>query len=149
MKLKILPLLLMFMFVLSSVQPITANPEIGDTKIEGIDGNPLKDVIVQTGTPINLHARLCLYKYWDNFLPVGAATWNPTIFRYLDFYVYHANPDGTNGNIFWSTTAITSLYTANANPGELIINHRGNYNLVVKYEGNLKHCNATAKIYVV
>lgn len=138
------------MFALSTIQPIlAANPEIGDTKIEGADGKPLKDITSSVGYPIKLQARLYLYKYWDNFIPVGVGTWNPTIFRYLDFYVYNTKPDGTNGNILWSTTAITSLYTANANPDDLIIAHRGTYNLVVKYEGNLKHCNATSKIYVV
>lgn len=140
----------MVMFIFSIAQPVFADkPEIGDTKIEGPDGKALKDITVQTGTPIKLLARLYLYKYWDNFLPVGDATWNTLIFRYLDFYVYNANPDGTNGKIYWSSRAMTSIYTANAVPDDLIITHKNTYNLVVKYEGNLKHCNATAKIYVV
>ncbi|MEN6293353.1 MAG: hypothetical protein ABFD07_15240, partial [Methanobacterium sp.] len=77
------------------------------------------------------------------------AAWIPQICRYLDFNVYKSNADGSNGDLVWSDTAMTNFFTANANPDEFSLKEKGTYNLLVKYEGKLKHCSATAKIYVV
>jgi hypothetical protein len=146
MKVKFLPLFLMVIFVVSVAQPIfAAGPQLEDTKIAGIDGQPLKDISVQTGDSITLQARLYWYYY-----PADAtkAMWIPQICRYLDFYVYKANDDGTNGELVWSDNAITNFFTANANPDTFQLNKSGTYNLVVKYEGKLKHSNASARIYV-
>jgi len=147
MKMKLLPLFLMVLMVVSAAQPIFAdNPQLEDTKISGTNGEPLKDIRVSTGDSIELQARL--YWYWYT-VDESKATWIPQICRYLDFYVYKSNADGTNGDLVWSDSAITNFFTANANPDEFTLNEKGAYNLLVKYEGKLKHCNATAKIYVV
>lgn len=147
MKMKLLPLFFMFLIVVSVAQPIFAsNPQLEDTKIAGTDGKPLKDITVSAGSTIELQARL--YWYWytvDSENP----SWIPQICRYLDFYVYKSNADGTNGDLVWSDTAMTNFFTANANPDEFSLTEKGTYNLVVKYEGKLKYCNGTAKIYVV
>ena len=147
MKMKLLPLFLMALMIFSAVQPIFAdNPQLEDTKIAMKNGAPLKDITVNAGDSIELQARL--YWYWYTVDAVNA-TWIPQICRYLNFYVYKSNADGTNGDLVWSDTAITNFFTANANPDEFSINEKGTYNLLVKYEGKLKHCSASAKIYVV
>ena len=147
MKIKLLPLFLMVLMVFSVAQPIFAgNPQLEDTKIAMKNGESLQDITVNAGQSIELQARL--YWYWFTVDQVNA-TWIPQICRYLDFYVYKSNTDGTNGALVWSDTAITNFFTANANPDEFTLNEKGTYNLVVKYEGKLKHCSATAKIYVV
>ena len=147
MKMKLLPIFLMVVMVFSVAQPIFAeNPQLEDTKIAMKNGQSLQDVRVNAGDSIELQARLYWYYYTvDDSKP----TWIPQICRYLDFYVYKANPNGTNGDLVWKDTAITNFFTANANPDEFTINEKGTYNLLVKYEGNLKHCSGTAKIYVV
>ena len=147
MKMKILPLFLMAVMVFSVAQPIFAdNPQLEDTKIAMKNGEPLKDITVNAGTSIELQARLYwLYYTVDDAKP----TWIPQICRYLYFYVYKSNADGTNGDLVWSDSAITNFFTANANPDEFTLNEKGAYKLVVKYEGSLKHCSATAKINVV
>lgn len=147
MKMKLLPLFLMVLMVISVAQPIFADkPQLEDTKIAGTDGGSLKDITVSSGESIELQARL--YWYWYSVDAVNA-TWIPQICRYLDFYVYKSNADGTNGDLVWSNTAMTNFFTANANPDEFSLTEKGTYNLLVKYEGKLKHCSATAKIYVV
>ena len=147
MKMKLLPLLLMALMIFSAVQPIFAdNPQLEDTKIAMKNGAPLKDITVSAGDSIELQARL--YWYWYTVDTMNAS-WIPQICRYLNFYVYKSNADGTNGNLVWSDTAITNFFTANANPDEFSLNEKGTYNLLVKYEGKLKHCSASAKIYVV
>ncbi|HSO25484.1 MAG TPA: hypothetical protein VLR54_02565 [Methanobacteriaceae archaeon] len=147
MKMKLLPLFLMVLMVFSIAQPIFAgNPQLEDTKIAAKNGQPLQDITVNSGDSIELQARL--YWYWytiDN----AKASWIPQICRYLDFYVYKSNADGTNGDLVWSDSAITNFFTANANPDEFTLKEKGTYNLLVKYEGKLKHCSGTAKIYVV
>jgi hypothetical protein len=146
MKAKILPLVLMFMLAVSVAQPIFAvGPQLEDTKIAGTDGQPLKNISVHSGDSIELQARF--YWYWTT-VDSGKVSWIPQICRYLEFYVYKANPDGTNGDLVWSDSAITNFFTANANPDEFTLTEKGTYNLVVKYEGKLKHCSATAKILV-
>ena len=147
MKIKLLPLFLMVIMAVSVAQPIFAEkPQLEDTKIAGADGKPLQDIIVHPGSPIELQARL--YWYWKT-VDQSKAEWIPQICRYIDFYVYKSNADGTNGDLVWKDTAITNFFTANSNPDEFTLNEYGNYNLVVKYEGKLKHCNATAKINVI
>ena len=142
MKTKILPLLLMVMFAFSVAQPIFAsNPQLEDTKIASKDGQPLADITVDAGKPIELQARL--YWYWYT-VDSSKAVWIPQICRYLNFYVYNEK-----GDLVWSDTAITNFFTANANPDEFTLNEKGSYKLVVNYEGKLKNCNATAKINVV
>jgi hypothetical protein len=132
----------MVMFAFSVAQPIFAsNPQLEDTKIASKDGQPLADITVDAGKPIELQAKL--YWYWyavDSSKPV----WIPQICRYLDFYVYNEK-----GDLVWSDTAITNFFTANANPDEFTLNKKGSYKLFVNYEGKLKNCNATAKINVV
>ncbi len=147
MKMKLLPLFLMVIMAVSIAQPIFAdNPQLEDTKIAMKNGEPLKDITVNAGDSIELQARL--YWYWYSVDSVKA-TWIPQICRYLDFYVYKSNADGTNGDLVWSDSAITNFFTANANPDEFSLTEKGTYNLLVKYEGKLKHCSGTAKIYVV
>jgi hypothetical protein len=147
MKMKLLPLFLMVLMIFSAVQPIFAdNPQLEDTKIAMKNGALLKDVTASVGDSIELQARL--YWYWYT-VDAGNAAWIPQICRYLNFYVYKSNADGTNGDLVWSDTAITNFFTANANPDEFSLNQKGTYNLLVKYEGKLKHCSASAKIYVV
>ena len=147
MKMKLLPLFLMALMVFSVAQPIFAdNPQLEDTKIAMKNGAPLKDITVSAGNSIELQARL--YWYWYTVDSVNAQ-WIPQICRYLDFNVYKSNADGINGDMIWSDTAMTNFFTANANPDEFTINEKGTYNLPVKYEGKLKHCSASAKIYVV
>lgn len=144
---KLLPLFLMVLMVFSVAQPIFAhNPQLEDTKIAMKNGEPLQDISVKTGDSIELQARL--YWYWYT-IDSAKASWIPQICRYLDFYVYKSNSDGTNGGLVWSDTAITNFFTANANPDEFTLNEKGTYNLLVKYEGKLKPCNATARIIVV
>jgi hypothetical protein len=147
MKSKLLPLVLMVLMVLSVAQPIFAgNPQLEDTKIAAKNGQPIQDITVSAGDSIELQARL--YWYWytiDN----AKASWIPQICRYIDFYVYKSNGDGTNGDLVWSDTAMTNFFTANANPDEFTLNEKGTYNLLVKYDGKLKPCSATARIYVV
>lgn len=146
MKIKLLPLFLMVLMAFSVAQPIFAgNPQLEDTKIAMKNGEPLKDITVDAGASIELQARL--YWYWYT-VDSAKATWIPQIYRYLDFYVYKIDANG-NETLTWSDTAITNFFTANANPDEFTLNEKGDYKLVVKYEGNLKHCSATAKINVV
>ncbi len=144
---KLLPLVLMVLMVFSIAQPIFAdNPQLEDTKIAMKNGQPLPDISVNSGDSIELQARL----YWYYYTVDSAhASWIPQICRYLDFYVYKSNADGTNGDLVWSDTAITNFFTANANPDEFTLKEKGTYNLLVKYEGSLKHCSATARIFVV
>ncbi len=147
MKMKLLPLFFMVLMLFSLAQPIFAdNPQLEDTKIAGTNGQPLQDISVKTGDSIELQARL--YWYWYT-VDSANASWIPQICRYLDFYVYKSNADGTNGELVWSDSAITNFFTANANPDEFTLKEKDTYNLLVKYEGKLKHCSATAKIYVV
>lgn len=147
MKIKPWPLFLMVLMVFSIAQPIFAgNPQLEDTKIAMKNGEPLQDISVNSGDSIELQARL--YWYWYTVDQVNAS-WIPQICRYLDFYVYKSNADGTNGDLVWSDSAITNFFTANANPDEFSLQEKGTYNLLVKYEGKLKHCSGTAKIYVV
>lgn len=147
MKIRILPLFMMVLMAFSVAQPIFAgNPQLEDTKIAMKNGGPLQDITVNAGDSIELQARL--YWYWYTVDQVNAQ-WIPQICRYLNFYVYKSNADGTNGDLVWSDTAITNFFTANANPDEFTLNEKGTYNLLVKYEGKLKHCSAAAKIYVV
>lgn len=146
MKVKLLPLILMVLFAFSVAQPIfAAQPQLEDTKIATKNGEPLKTLNVHSGDSIELQARL--YWYWYTVDSVKAS-WIPQICRYLDFHVYKSNSDGTNGDLVWSDSAITNFFTDNANPDEFKLTDKGTYNLVVKYEGKLKHCNATAKIVV-
>lgn len=142
---KLISFFLMFL-VLIYVQPIfgiseSANP----TKITGADGKPLKNITVSAGSPVELQARL----YWY-FFPFNTETftWIPQTCRYLNFHVYKAKPDGTNGELVWNGTAMTNFFTGNANPDEFRLTENGTYNLVVEYNGKLSHCNATAKIFV-
>ena len=149
MKTKIIPLFFLVLIVVSAAQPIFASsPHPGDTKITGKNGQPLQDITVNTGSSIELQAKLyCYYYIYDE---MGCTTdWFKEICRYLDFYVYKANADGTNGDLVWSDTAITNFFTANANPDEFSLTEKGTYNLVVKYGGNLKHRSGTAKFHVV
>jgi hypothetical protein len=147
MKAKILPLFLMVIIAFSIAQPIfAANPQLDDTKIAAKDGGPLKDITVSAGSEIELQARL--YWYWYT-VDDGKASWIPQICRNLNFYVYKSNADGSNGNLVWNDSAMTNFFTANANPDVFTLNEKGKYNLVVKYEGKLKHCTANAKINVV
>ena len=147
MKMKLLSLFLMVLMLFSLGQPIFAhNPQLEDTKIAMKNGEPLQDISVKTGDSIELQARL--YWYWYT-VDSANASWIPQICRYLDFYVYKSNADGTNGDLVWSDSAITNFFTANANPDEFTLNEKGTYNLLVKYDGKLKPCSATAKIYVV
>ncbi|MEN6293886.1 MAG: hypothetical protein ABFD07_17950, partial [Methanobacterium sp.] len=61
MKMKLLPLFLMFLMAFSVAQPIFAdNPQLEDTKIAMKNGEPLKDITVSAGDSIELQARL----YW-------------------------------------------------------------------------------------
>jgi len=144
---KLWPLFLMVLMVFSIAQPIFAgNPQLEDTKIAAKNGQPLPDITVNSGDFIELQARL--YWYWYTVDQVNAS-WIPQICRYLDFYVYKSNADGTNGDLVWSDSAITNFFTANANPDEFTLKEKGTYNLLVKYEGKLKHSSATAKIHVV
>ncbi len=141
MKMKLFPIVLIALIAVSGLQPIfAANPQLEDTKIAGKDGAPLKDITVSQGSEIELQARL--YWYWYTVDQVNAA-WIPQICRYLDFSVYDSN-----NNLIWSDTAITNFFTANANPDTFTLN-KGTYTLKVKYEGKLKHCQSTTKIYVI
>jgi len=143
---KLLSFILMVVFVFSLAQPIFAEPHFGDTRIMGVDGTPLKNITVSPGTSIELHSRLywCFWPYdRDNIFE-----WIPQTCRYLNFNVYKANPDGSNGELVWSGSSMTNWFSGNANPEKFTLNESGNYNLVVKYEGKLKPCNATAKIFV-
>jgi hypothetical protein len=147
MKMKLLPLFLMVLMVFSIAQPIFAgNPQLEDTKIAMKNGQPLSDITVNSGDSIELQARLYWYYYT---VDAAKASWIPQICRYLDFYVYKSNADGTNGDLVWSDSAMTNFFTANANPDEFTLKEKGTYNLLVKYEGKLKHCSGTARIYVV
>ncbi len=145
MRTKVLPLFLMVMFAFSMAQPIFASdPQLEDTKIADKYGNPLKDIVANAGETIELQARLYwLYYTVDDSKPV----WIPQVVRYLDFYVYKVNANGTNGDLVWSDTAVTNFFTANANPDAFTL-EKGNYRLFVKYDGSLKPCNATAKITI-
>ena len=146
MKAKLLPLVLMVMLAISVARPIFAvGPQLEDTKIADKHGQPLKTISVHSGDSIELQARL--YWYWYT-VDSAKASWIPQICRYLDFSVYKTNSDGTNGDLVWSDSAITNFFTANANPDEFTLTEKGTYNLVVKYEGKLKYCSATAKILV-
>ena len=150
MKMKLLPLFLMVLMVFSIAQPIFAhNPQLEDTKIAGTHGQPLQDINVRTGDSIELQARLYLYMSPNNAgnNPMSAV-WIPQICRHIDFYVYQSNDDGTNGDLVWRGRALTNFFTANANPDEFTLKQPGTYNLLVKYDGELKPCNATAKIFV-
>ncbi|ADZ09808.1 hypothetical protein Metbo_1581 [Methanobacterium lacus] len=132
--------------VVVTVQPLFGASESSHpTKITGADGKSLKDITVSAGSPIELQARL----YWY-FLPftTDTFTWIPQTCRYLEFYIYKVNPDGTNGDLAWNDTAMTNFFTGNANPDEFKLTENGTYSLVVKYDGKLRHCNATAKIFV-
>lgn len=146
MKVKFLSLILIILLAVSVAEPIFAVvPQLEDTKITGKNGQPLETMSVHPGDSIELQARL--YWYWRT-VDEGKPSWIPQICRYLDFYVYKSNPNGTNGDLVWSDSAITNFFTANANPDEFTLTEKGTYNLVIKHEGKLKHCNATAKILV-
>lgn len=112
MKMKLLPLFLMILMAFSIAQPIFAsNPQLEDTKIAAKNGEALQDITIYSGQSIQLQARL--YWYWKT-VDQSKAEWIPQICRYLDFYVYKANADGTNGDLVWSDTAMTNFFTANA-----------------------------------
>jgi hypothetical protein len=135
-----LPIVLIALIAVCGLQPLfAADPQLEDTKIAGKDGAPLKDITVSQGSDIELQARL--YWYWYTIDSTNAE-WIPQICRYLDFRVYDSN-----NNLLWSDTAITNFFTANANPDKFTLN-KGTYTLIVKYEGKLKHCQSTTKIYV-
>ena len=141
MKMKFLPIVLIALIVVCGLQPLfAANPQLEDTKIAAKNGEPLQDITVSAGSEIELQARL--YWYWYAVDSVNAQ-WIPQICRYLDFKVYDSSDD-----LIWSDTAITNFFTANANPDTFKLD-KGTYTLVVKYEGKLKPCQSTTKIYVV
>ncbi len=140
MKMKFLPIVLITLIAVCGLQPLfAANPQLEDTKIAAKNGEPLQDITVSPGSEIELQARLYWYYYAVDSVK---ATWIPQICRYLDFYVYDSN-----NNLVWSDSAITNFFTANANPDTFTLD-KGIYTLKVKYEGKLKHCEATAKIFV-
>ncbi|AXV39692.1 hypothetical protein [Methanobacterium sp. BAmetb5] len=142
MKMKFLPIVLIALISVCGLQPLfAANPQLEDTKIATKIGEPLPDITVSAGSEIELQARLYWYYY---AVDSAKATWIPQICRYLDFYVY----DSSN-NLVWSDSAITNFFTANANPDKFTLNKKGTYTLIVKHEGNLKHCQSTAKINVI
>ena len=147
MKVKVLPLFLMIIIAFSVAQPIfAASPQLEDTKIAAKDGQPIKDITATAGSPIELQARL--YWYWTT-VDSKKPSWIPQICRYLNFYVYKSNANGTNGDLVWSDKAVTNFFTANANPDEFTLNQKGKYNLVVTYEGALHHSQTTAKINII
>jgi len=143
---KLLPLFLIAVMVFSAAQPIYA--EADDSKITGPNYNPLQDIIMNTGTGIQLHAKLLALRWmgWSS-----GPTWLNQPLRYLNFYVYKANANGANGDLVWSDGAYTNYFNCIASPNELVLNERGNYNLLVTYKGgwSIKPCSATAKIKVV
>nr|WP_319373192.1 hypothetical protein [uncultured Methanobacterium sp.] len=140
MKIKFLPIVLIALIAVSGLQPIFATgPQLEDTKIAAKNGEPLQDITVTAGSDIELQARL--YWYWYTIDNVKAE-WIPQICRYLDFSVSDSSND-----IVWSDTAMTNFFTANANPDTFTLN-KGTYTLKVKYEGKLKPCESTTKIYV-
>lgn len=140
MKMKFIPIVLIALIAVCGLQPLFAtDPQLEDTKIAAKNGEPLQDITVSAGSDIELQARL--YWYWYT-VDSEKATWIPQICRYLDFYVYDSSND-----LIWSDTAITNFFTANANPDTFTLD-KGTYTLKVKYEGNLKPCEATAKINV-
>ncbi len=147
MKMKLLPLFLIVVMVFSAAQPIYA--EADDSEITGPNYNPLQDIIINAGTCIQLHAKLLALRWWDT--GGSGLIWLNQPLRYLNFYVYNANANGTNGDLVWSDGAYTSYFNCIASPNELALNERGNYNLLVTYKGgwSIKPCNATAKIKVV
>jgi hypothetical protein len=112
---------------------------IEDTKIADKQGQPLTDITVDAGEPIELQARM----YWYFYAAHSKPTWIPQICRKLNFYLYTEK-----GDLVWSDSAITNFFTANANPDEFTLNERGSYKLVVRYNGTLKHCVTTADINV-
>lgn len=122
---------------------------LGDTKIAGNDSEPLKDITVPHGTPIELQARLYLYEDGMDVDRYHKPKWRPIPWYYLDFSVYKSNLDGTNGDLVWNDSAMTNYFTYNANPDEFTLKEKGTYNLVVKYDGKMNHCRSTTKIFVV
>ena len=149
MKMKFMTLLLMVLMVISVAQPIFAAPQRGDTKIASAHDETFNDMTVKAGEDIEIRVRLLEY-FDDN--PI--APWYFRPFRYLLFYVYEPKADGTKGDLtneylVYSAGAWTGLLTGIATPPEFKLRRKGNYTLLVKYEGDLKHCNGTANINVI
>ncbi|AXV39694.1 hypothetical protein [Methanobacterium sp. BAmetb5] len=141
MKVKFLPIVLITLIAVCGLQPLfAADPPPGDTKITAKNGQPLQDITVKAGSEIELQARLYYYMVESRY---GTHLWVPELLRYLYFDVYDSSH-----NLVWSDRAITNLFTANATPHTFTLNKKGTYTLIVKHEGNLKHCQSTTKIYV-
>lgn len=135
-------LLCLFLITASVIQPLSA-AEPGDTRIQAHDGGALKDVTVKAGEPIKLQAMVasCVYDYDVGYVWVGMGL------RYLEFSVFKAKEDGSDGDCVYYNSKMTSFWTGIAKPKAFTL-EKGTYNLLVQHNGNLKHCSARAKIYV-
>ena len=125
MKLKLVPLLLMFFLLVSLSQPIFA-VRPGDTQIVDLKCQPLEDMTVKSGDFVKFSAGLDEYVS-DDFHQ--ECYWELKQLRYLEFYVYRSNADGTNGDQVYSDVAQTGLFLPWASPNACLLVQKGNYTL--------------------
>jgi hypothetical protein len=131
------------------MQPIFAVQDgMYNTRVNAWVHNPFEDsknpIVVHGGSRIVIYAKLGV----SDDEGIG---FKPSAFRYLNFFVYHANSDGSNGVLFYyKKHELTSLFEGVASTDSIILGW-DNYNVLITYEGNeadnLKPSNCTLKIH--
>lgn len=136
----------MFLIFSLVIQPIYSETPMHKTKVEVWYKDPSHDmnvpVSVHGGSTIAISAKLS--ELDDDF-----GSYKPLEWRYLNFYVYRTNDDGSNRNLVYHDRQMTGLLICDA-VTSLVLGW-GDYNVVVIYEGNskdhLESSNATMKIH--
>ncbi len=143
MKIKNFGLLYVFLIIASAVQPICA-AEFHETQIVISEefGNCQNHYNIGSYTDEGFKATLYDH-YYDPMLP--------TVWRYLDFYVYKVNKDGFDIVPYYHAQKMTNVHGI-ATISDIQF-EPGDYLLMVTYGGNKKDllspCNATVKLHVI
>jgi len=149
MKLKYFSIFLMIWIFSFVIQPIYSEPtetQMHKTKVEVWSKDPSHDmnfpVSVHGGSTIAISAKL-------SELDENLGSYKPLEWRYLNFYVYRANDDGSNSRLVYQDRQLTGLLICDT-VTSLVLGW-GDYNVIVTYEGNyedhLESSSATMKIH--
>ncbi len=126
MKIRYLALISIVLMLASAVQPIFAFvPGMQKTSIVDGDLNPFTDIITYGTEPIHIKAVLLN----SDSIPLGC--------RYISFYVFRSNPDGSNGDLVFKDRKLSKLISATATSDGFVLS-KGVYNLDIVYYGNRK-----------
>lgn len=135
MKMKLLPLFLMFVMIFSVVQPISA-ANLGDTMITGPKMEPLTNMRVHDGNSIELEVQLCEYERINyNY----KNQWFPKMGKELVCQLYNER-----GQLVWSDTVKTSYYKAIATLKFPFLQN-GKYNLNIRFDDPRHDINSPEK----